>query len=487
MTLRRILSLLVALCLIAGIMVQAVAAAEEVSLEEIILQGCTYLQETDISQFDLNHEEFDIIFDKMRHSGRVPWFVSGSYSYTYDKNTGKMLSFTPEAVLEGNIDMFAYEEGIAEILNACVLPGMTQEQIALSLHDYLVANTAYDSTKEKNTAYDLVVNGTTVCAGYAEAYQDLLLRCGIECLYIVSDEMNHAWNQVKIDGVWYHADLTWDDPSPDAYGRVQHDYLLVTDEEIAAGEHPHYGWKSDIVCTDTRFSDSWWRDSKAQVCYVNSTFCYYQLTVDWANHIYYRNEDTGIQKLFYQAQKKSVDVGSGKYFYGHQGLSLRNGRLYFNTLEAVMSIDVETRQLQLEYAHGGNTYVSGCHVADDTLYATFMTHDSEPRHMTQPLEPVNTHIHEYTHTVTAPTCTEGGITYSQCQCGIAFAHTPVAPVAHNFRDSLSTDGITHTCADCGYRTAEPVIPEGYELSAVLMGTGILLLIVALFMGIKWKG
>ena len=57
-----------------------------------------------------------------------------------------------------------------------------------------------------------------VCDGYALAYEYLLQQCGIEAVVIGgdagSDEFStggHAWNLVKLDGVWYEADPTWDD------------------------------------------------------------------------------------------------------------------------------------------------------------------------------------------------------------------------------------------------------------------------------------
>ena len=35
----------------------------------------------------------------------------------------------------------------------------------------------------------------------------------IESDLVLSDALNHAWNKVYIDGVAYHVDVTWDDPT----------------------------------------------------------------------------------------------------------------------------------------------------------------------------------------------------------------------------------------------------------------------------------
>ena len=40
--------------------------------------------------------------------------------------------------------------------------------------------------------------------------------------------MNHAWNVVKVDGVWYWADPTWDDSNIEGGGEIT--YFLKGDD-----------------------------------------------------------------------------------------------------------------------------------------------------------------------------------------------------------------------------------------------------------------
>ena len=49
---------------------------------------------------------------------------------------------------------------------------------------------------------------------------------------VPSNEMNHVWNLLKIDGQWYHMDVTWDDPVPDQPGIVIYTHFLMTDSEL---------------------------------------------------------------------------------------------------------------------------------------------------------------------------------------------------------------------------------------------------------------
>ena len=92
------------------------------------------------------------------------------------------------------------------------------------------------------SAYGVFVEEIAVCQGYALAYKLLCDRVGIECYMVTSDSMNHAWNIVWLDGSWYHVDATWDDPSWDMPGRVDHTYLFRSDDDFR-NRLEHYGWQ----------------------------------------------------------------------------------------------------------------------------------------------------------------------------------------------------------------------------------------------------
>lgn len=107
----------------------------------------------------------------------------------------------------------------------------------LYLHDRLLAHVTYDDAylNEQN-AYTAIVEGKAVCAGYAFAFQYLLMRNGIESYYVVGTAgvdkagkpVGHAWNIAKISGVWYYVDPTWDD-SDDEYAPYHAYFNLDTD------------------------------------------------------------------------------------------------------------------------------------------------------------------------------------------------------------------------------------------------------------------
>lgn len=48
----------------------------------------------------------------------------------------------------------------------------------------------------------------------------------------------HAWNKIKLDGEWYHVDVTWEDPimngDPEngyGYGNLRNEYINITDSK----------------------------------------------------------------------------------------------------------------------------------------------------------------------------------------------------------------------------------------------------------------
>ena len=104
---------------------------------------------------------------------------------------------------------------------------------ALWLHDWLIFNADYDTSYTYYYADGVLLRGTGVCQSYALAYELLLHEIGIESVYITgtANGDSHAWNLVKLDGLWYHVDCTWDDPV--GGGGENHRYFGLTDEQMA--------------------------------------------------------------------------------------------------------------------------------------------------------------------------------------------------------------------------------------------------------------
>ena len=117
------------------------------------------------------------------------------------------------------------------------------------VYEYVIGTTEYvkDSPNNQNIL-SVMLNGASVCQGYAKTTQYLLSLLGVEATFVVgttSKDSYHAWNLVKADGEYYYVDSTWGDASYSmgtdaglsesdlaALNQISYDYLLVNDNLI---------------------------------------------------------------------------------------------------------------------------------------------------------------------------------------------------------------------------------------------------------------
>jgi hypothetical protein len=104
------------------------------------------------------------------------------------------------------------------------------------LFHYLASHCVYDSAATQSSgnwqpfsACGPLISGKAVCEGYSRAMQLLAGRVGINCTLVYGwhNGVGHMWNEIQIDGSWYHLDLTWCDNSMLIYN-----YFNVTDSVI---------------------------------------------------------------------------------------------------------------------------------------------------------------------------------------------------------------------------------------------------------------
>ena len=128
---------------------------------------------------------------------------------------------------------------VDEIIKDVVKDEKDTKKIIQLIHDYIIEHTKYDKERadynkiqyNSNTAYGVLFEGYGVCNGYADTMSIFLNRYNITNYKIAS--ANHIWNAVKIDGTWYHLDLTWDDPiMKDNKDVVLHDYFLISTKKL---------------------------------------------------------------------------------------------------------------------------------------------------------------------------------------------------------------------------------------------------------------
>ena len=132
----------------------------------------------------------------------------------------------------------------------------TELDRVLWLHDHLADAYDYDTRATPNAdAYAFFCDGVGVCQAYALAFVALARAAGLAADFVSSTAMDHAWNHVRVDGVWYHVDVTRDDPIVPAgeHPEVNHDRLLRSDAGMESMGYHGYTCAAGHACTDTRF------------------------------------------------------------------------------------------------------------------------------------------------------------------------------------------------------------------------------------------
>ncbi|MHA7965797.1 transglutaminase domain-containing protein [Paenibacillus sp. CAU 1782] len=161
-------------------------------------------------------------------------YVLESYAYTIRSWGGKS-NITVEARYRESVEETAIVEAKADQVLAEILkPDMNDHEKIKAIHDWVVTHVEYDQSLSYYTAYHAVSLGKAVCQGYSLLGYIMLKKSGFDVL-IAEGSVNtgeHAWNMVKLDGDWYHLDLTWDDPVGVQDDIVRYTYYLRTDEEM---------------------------------------------------------------------------------------------------------------------------------------------------------------------------------------------------------------------------------------------------------------
>ncbi|MDO5518985.1 MAG: transglutaminase domain-containing protein [bacterium] len=130
------------------------------------------------------------------------------------------------------------DKNIKSALKVLNIVDETDYEKIKAIHNYIIKNASYDVRVEKNSAYDNLINRSSVCQGYALLTYKMMKEAGIDCRIITGQGkgVSHAWNIVKLDGNWYNIDCTWDDPvSSDKKEHLEYTYFLKSNNDF--GDH----------------------------------------------------------------------------------------------------------------------------------------------------------------------------------------------------------------------------------------------------------
>ncbi len=189
-------------------------------------------EETELSTTDLSVMEEAYQAVRYDHCEYF-WFQKFSYvTYSNRKDEIKEISFTPEfSVTKEEQEQLQeqIDQEVERLLADAPVDGSDYDKV-LYVYNTLIDAVDYDKSAENNqNIISTFLLHRTVCQGYAYGAQYLLNRLGIPCTTIegVTEDGNHSWNLVQMDGDYYYIDLTW--------GNSQFTYYM-NDEESDLSE-----------------------------------------------------------------------------------------------------------------------------------------------------------------------------------------------------------------------------------------------------------
>ena len=163
-----------------------------------------------------NPSEGDYIKFHMNYFGySISYFYDDDYLYlTIAYTVDYFTTAAQEEVMDAAVEQVVQQLG----LNV-----LSDEGKVCRIYEYITEHVSYDhaglndeNDLLKYSAYGALIEGSSVCQGYASLFYRLALECGVDARVISglgvtgTSQGRHAWNIVKLNDRYYNLDATWD-------------------------------------------------------------------------------------------------------------------------------------------------------------------------------------------------------------------------------------------------------------------------------------
>ncbi|MBR2524065.1 MAG: hypothetical protein IKE53_06470 [Clostridiales bacterium] len=167
------------------------------------------------------------------------WMESGvTYSYhSHNDSVSSLILKYNNLVYDLDNAREAFESQADSILNEAETKGDALHKEAF-IHDRICELCTYDvNATNHQSAYSCLIEGRSVCSGYARSFQYLMQRMGVPAYYVIGTDaknMSHAWVIVRFGSDFYNVDVTWDDDMSDQLNMDVHAFFNVSDEAMSS-------------------------------------------------------------------------------------------------------------------------------------------------------------------------------------------------------------------------------------------------------------
>ena len=139
----------------------------------------------------------------------------GRYDCNYSMSSGKItMNFIMQYYTTSSDEQKVTDE-CRKVLDSLGVGNMPDYDKIITIYRYIADNTKYAksiSDKHVFTAYGALIDHVAVCQGYSQLFYRMTKEAGLSCRIISgkSNGENHTWNIVKLGGIYYLVDVTWD-------------------------------------------------------------------------------------------------------------------------------------------------------------------------------------------------------------------------------------------------------------------------------------
>lgn len=167
-----------------------------------------------------------------------------TYRYYPDSNNAEMI---PEYLFDKK-KVQDHQKAMKSRVEKLVRPAekMSETEKLHYIHDFICENVRYDKLK-KQYSHEIIGplgQGVGVCEGIAKSVKILCDALGVWCIIAISEnnpekgiKYRHAWNIVKVNGKYYHLDVTFNNSLSKEQG-IRYDYFLLADKQVFRDHEP---------------------------------------------------------------------------------------------------------------------------------------------------------------------------------------------------------------------------------------------------------
>lgn len=202
----------------------------------------------DISSFNLSPSEAMSVFENIYHTEPAAFRVNPTVKMSVQgaKVTAINVTYVLPESAEAQLD-----SAVGKIVEQASKKTTSVEKVKY-VHDYIITHCAEGKTGF--TAYDSLVKESAVCSGMTLGFKAVMDKMGIPCKIATSEEINHEWNMVQLDGKWYHIDVYWD-LNESSKDRISKGYFLKNDIMFKITGHGNWVVDGDIKATDATYNE----------------------------------------------------------------------------------------------------------------------------------------------------------------------------------------------------------------------------------------